>query len=149
MNSVSAIEPQWLLLIALVMASVMLFLSADLSGWSGLARHYRATTNIEGERFRFATAQMGRAPHIGMSYKNCLCITVGASGIALSLWGGGLFRCPPLLLPWSAIESVREERHHLVRFTVIRLRGSRTRLMVAPPEGSRVAEACARFAVLS
>jgi hypothetical protein len=145
LNAIQAIEPHWLLLIALVMAAAMLFLSAHLSGWSGLARHHKVTTSIEGERFRFATARMGRSPNIGVSYRNCLCITVGASGIAVSLVGGGRFGCPPLLLPWTGIESVTEERHHLVRYTVISLRGSRTRLMVAPPEGPRVAEACARF----
>jgi len=78
LSAIQAIEPQWLLLIALVMAAAMLFLSAHLSGWSGLARHHKVTTSIEGERFRFATARMGRSPNIGgVSYRNCLCITVG------------------------------------------------------------------------
>lgn len=68
------------------------------SGWSRLVARYPAPAEPEGERILWTSAQLG-----GVSFRSCLNMTLGASG--LYLVPSRLFRLfmPPMLVPWSDI----------------------------------------------
>jgi hypothetical protein len=79
-----------------------------LSGWSSLARDFRMVEPVVGKRFHFASASLGMRP-FRASYSGCLFVTVAENGIGISLFFLFRFFSPPLLIPWSAIESVEEK----------------------------------------
>ena len=112
-------------------------LLATLSGWSSLATQFRADQTIEGERFRFASASLGRR-WLPVSYGNCLFFTVAPGGLSLSILF--LFRLlsPPLFVPWSKVESIKEGRFLFMRFTVVRIAGHWSQLKVYGRLGQQV-----------
>ena len=74
-----------------------------LSGWSLLARRFRASEPFSGESWSWQSASL----RWGIHYNNCL--TIGASPEALYLSVTPLFRflslfTPPLRVPWREIE---------------------------------------------
>jgi len=80
-----------------------------MSGWSVLASQYRANDDIEEEKYRFVSGSMGKGL-LPVKFGNCLFITVGNAGIYISILALFRFRCPPLFIPWSQIETIKEER---------------------------------------
>jgi hypothetical protein len=84
----------------------LLWLLSQIGGWAALAKKYRLTgpaDNIDwkGWQFGFFNDWFG--------YKGCLWIAVGSEGIYLKTGPDILFRVghPPLLIPWSAVQSVQ------------------------------------------
>jgi hypothetical protein len=91
--------PAWLWLIFLLLPAVWLLImrfAAWSSGWSRLARTYRATAAPEGERFRWQSARFGWA-----DYNGCLTLVVAREGLHLTLCRLFSFGHAPLLIPWS------------------------------------------------
>jgi hypothetical protein len=74
-------------------------------------------------------------------YRNALFVTVGRSGLSLSVLF--LFRVlhPPLFIPWSAVEAVRPERFWLVNRTAVYLRGFDKRMLFRGRAGQKILEA--------
>jgi hypothetical protein len=73
-------------------------------GWHSLSSKYGSNRTIAGQHFRFASMSMVRTP-LPVNYNGCLFVTVGDEGIALSVLFPFRPLHPPLLIPWSAIES--------------------------------------------
>lgn len=98
-------------------------LLAHLGGWASLARSYRADRTEEGKSFWFASGAMGKR-FLPVNYGNCLFVTLGSSGIRLSILFPFRFQSPPLFVPWSDVESVTQRRFlFLFRYVVIVVKG--------------------------
>ncbi|MFM7314328.1 MAG: hypothetical protein ACKO0M_14395 [Cyanobium sp.] len=145
-----SIEPRRVALILLVVVPVAA--NAIVSGWRRLARGFKAGSVIEGERFRSLTVLMGRSFSTSVTCRGVMLVTVGSSGLGVSLIDGSRFvglllLSPPLLLPWGETASMVVVEHHLLRLVVIRLRSSPIQLMIEAPSGRDVAAASARFLI--
>ena len=114
-------DPQWFPVYFVVVWLCITGLLSVLSGWSGLAGHFRAEESVQGEKFRFVSGSIGNR-FLPVSYGNCLFITVNDSGFGLAILF--LFRLlsPPLFIPWSAVASVKRKRFLFFPYTVVRLR---------------------------
>jgi hypothetical protein len=77
----------------------IVWLMAQIGGWSRLARHYPGSkVPPEGRVLASATGMIGLS-----SYKRVLRIVVTAEGLYLSVWRIFSIAHPPLFIPWSAI----------------------------------------------
>jgi hypothetical protein len=108
----------------------MCALMAKLSGWQKLAERFPWRQTAGGETFRMASAAIGKSSAFPVNYKNCLTIVVGRSGLALSLFFAFRILSPPLLIPWSQLESVTLEKAWFGRHVSILIRGSPIRIGV-------------------
>jgi hypothetical protein len=124
----------WLVVTAMV---------AYTSGWPGLAERFRATQPASGERFRFVSGSMGPA-----SFGSCLFVTVGETGLHLSILFAFRFCCPPLFIPWSAVESVEEKRSLFLRSVIVRVRDHWATLALWGRPGQAIRDAYARASLL-
>jgi len=118
-------------------------LLAYLSGWITFARTFRTTIDGNGERFRFASGAIGASKWFPVNYRNCLTLDVGREGLRLAMFFPFRFLCPPLFIPWQAVESVAEERFWMVKYSVIRVRGFSARILVRGQAGEKVRSAYA------
>ena len=105
-------------LVVLFWCSVVVMISF-IGGWHSLAKVYRAEETTfriarrdEGKRFRWASLAMG--PNYFPKYGNCVNVVVSERGIGLRVWL--IFRVfhPPLLIPWSAVESCDLDKQILI-----------------------------------
>jgi hypothetical protein len=80
-----------------------------LSGWSFLAHKFKATTQIDGDEYRFVSGSIGRRV-LPVNYGHCLFVTVGKTGLHLSMFLPFRLGSPPLFIPWSEIEEVKAKR---------------------------------------
>jgi hypothetical protein len=102
-------------------------LLAHLSGWRSLAQRFPARA-VEGERFRFASANLGKQTWLPVSYSNCLFFTVARSGLSISVFFPFRFLSPEMHIPWSQVDSVEEKSWLLGRRTEVRIHGSSVKL---------------------
>ena len=135
----AAFDPKLVLPALVVVMAVIAALLAYLSGWRELARRFPAAAQTDGERFYFASAKMGRVPWFLVNYGVCLIITVGRSGIYVSIFMPFRLLCPDFFVPWSAVEAVEEQATALSRRTVVRMRGSPVTLALRGSVGHCVA----------
>lgn len=119
-----AFNPQWFLPALVVGMVAVATLLAYLSGWRRLAKRFPPVAQIDGERFYFASAKMGMVPWFQINYGVCLIITVGRTGIYVSIFMPFRLLCPDFFLPWSAVEGVEEQSSALSRRMVVRIQGS-------------------------
>jgi hypothetical protein len=133
-------ESPWFLPFFVAMWVAVCSALAVLSGWYGLAERFRAGTPLQGARFRFASASIGRA-WFPVSYGNCLFFTVTPTGLGLSLLF--IFRplSPPLFVPWSEVSSVTERRFLFFRSALIRLNGHWSQIRVHGRAGQGILSA--------
>jgi hypothetical protein len=103
---------------------------ARISGWSALAARFPAGERPDGERVFWTSAQIG-----GVSFKNCLNLTVADSGLHLA--PTFLFRTfmPALLIPWREVRFSGFRRWFFVEFAVFSLGPDRTSFAVWPKTG--------------
>jgi len=96
-------NPLWFAAFFLVAWVAVTVLLAVLSGWPSLARRFRTGDRPSG------TPMRGQVSRIGLvTERNVTGLVVSDRGLYLwALWPFRLLR-PPLLIPWSAIRSVRE-----------------------------------------
>ncbi len=95
-------------------------------GWRALARHYPASTEFLGRRFRFRSAQFGG----WVGYNASLTAGADPFGLFLAVWP--IFRVwhPPLFVPWSDITVSLEQSRWLtvVLLTFAKVPGAKVRI---------------------
>lgn len=94
----------------------VLFLLSHLSGWRRLAERYRASGQSGGHEFRWQSGYVG-----AVSYRNCLNVRVGPSGVSLALVRPLHVFHPDLQIPWAALsnpQSMKVLWHESTRFDV-------------------------------
>jgi len=96
-------DPLWFVVFLVAAWIAVTLLLAVLSGWPSLARRFRADARPPGAPLR------GQVSRIGLvTERNVTGLVISDRGLYLwTLWPFRLLR-PPLLIPWSAIRSVRE-----------------------------------------
>lgn len=139
------LEPQWFFPLFIIMWFGVSGMLAHIGGWSSLAARFRATHPPTGKRFGFASGSMG-SKLFPVRYGGCLFVTVGDTGIHLAILFPFRFQSPPLLIPWSQIESVTERNSLFMRDTIIRVRGQETAISVYGRAGVFIRETYARTA---
>ena len=130
----------WLLPLLVVTWLIACAMLSFMSGWRRLAARFPASSGIDGETYRFASMSLG-AGLLPVHYRNSMFVTVGRSGLSMSVFI--LFRVmhPPLFIPWSAVETVQPERFWLVNHTVVYIRGFDKRLLFRGRAGKKILEA--------
>ena len=89
-------------------ASLWLLVSAVVSyigGWTALAKEYRVTSKVFGERWTMQSGQMRWL----VGYGNCLTVGSDQTGLYLAVLPLFRFRHPPLLIPWERIAIARRK----------------------------------------
>lgn len=109
------------------------------SGWRQLAQRFPARPAAAGERFRFASAKMGRYAWFPVSYGGVLDVRVTADGIALSVCQPFRLLCADFFLPWSEVLSVKERVAFLSRRMVVTIRESPVEIAFRGPVGGAIA----------
>ena len=116
------------------------------SGWTKLAKSFRASGPMQGEAFRFVSGSLGGSA-VPVSYGSCLVVRVGDGGFRLSIMMPFRFLCPPLFIPWNEVESLEQRRVLFMKQTVLRLRGRLTEFSVRGGAASALTAAYARAAL--
>lgn len=138
------LQPQWFFPLFVVGWFVASGMGALLSGWRSLSERFSAPAEVAGERFRFVSGSMGWVPWFPISYSNCLFLTVGEAGMALSLFLLFRFLSPPLFIPWAQVESVEKKSGLFGRRVVLQFKDSAVRLTLSGEVASRVVAAHAK-----
>lgn len=138
-------EPQYFVPLFVVGWFCLTAALSYIAGWTELALRFRSNHPIEGERFWFASGCVGASTWFPVCYRNCLFITVGESGFLMSVFFLFRFLSPPLFIPWFDVESITEQRFWFVRYTVIRIRGFSTKIMVTGRARQGITRACIRL----
>ena len=135
-SNISGIVAGFILLFSVAWLGTCALLSL-MGGWHRLAAKYRSTSEIDGEKYRFASMSLGTG-FFPVRYRNVLFVTVGRTGITLSV--NFLFRVlhPPLLIPWSAVETVRPETSWLATHTAVYLHDFDKRLLFRGRAGKKI-----------
>jgi len=107
------VDQAWLFPLFILMWSVIWIVAtaslSRLSGWYLLASRFKATIEPEGNKYRFVSGSIGRRI-LPISYRSCLFVTVGKTGIHISILFPFRLGSAPLLIPWSAIETAEPKR---------------------------------------
>jgi hypothetical protein len=84
---------------------IILFVLANIGGWSRLAQYYEAQSKFEGEKWSFKSGRMGMTNYSG-------CLKIGSDDYGLYLAVLPLFRVghPPLFIPWHDITTSKSRR---------------------------------------
>ena len=144
-SAVSTVLPSaWFVPLFFVMLLGIGALLAVASGWRTLSHRFPPVVQVEGQRFHFASAKMGRVPWFPVNYGGCLIITVTPTGLAISIYLPFRLLCPEFFVPWSQVESVEERATALSRRTVVRIRGSTIWLALRGSVGQSVSAMFAR-----
>lgn len=93
------------------------FVLSRVSGWSLLAKRFRADSRFPGRIWGWQSARM----RWGCNYNNCLTFGSAPSGLYLSIMF--LFRigAPSLLIPWPEVTFWRRRKFLFFRFVELRL----------------------------
>ena len=117
--------------------TLICFVCSRISGWRALADAFPGQPDPAAQRFLGVSGWLGRIP-----YRRLLIVSISAQGIGLRLLPlAGLF-APPLLIPWSQIERVRQLR--MLGTTThyeVNLRGGRHTLGVLGKVGPAIHQA--------
>lgn len=95
-------------LYVLVAAGAWVAMSIAISratGWATLATFYRSAEKLDGERWRFQSAQM----RWKMGYNNCLTFGFTPSGLFITMIFFFRFGHPSLVIPWPDISAERKK----------------------------------------
>lgn len=133
----AVLHSQWfvpLFFVSLLGAAALL---AVVSGWRTLARRFPPAARVDGERFYFASAKIGRVSWFLVNYGACLIVTIGRTGLSMSIFMPFRLFCPEFFVPWTEVESVEERPSALSRRTVVRIRGSSVQLALRGAVGQR------------
>ncbi|WDI44613.1 hypothetical protein [Bremerella sp. P1] len=95
----------FLLLFIVALFCGFTLLIAFLGDWGLLAKSFRAREKPSGKFFYFRSAGVGMA-----SYRNMLTVGVTAKGLYLAVFFPFRFVHPPLLIPWSEIKDIHENK---------------------------------------
>ena len=94
-------------------------------GWSQLAEKYACHNPYNGPKQGWQWGMLNWA-----AYKGCLWLAISPDGLYLETGPSLLFRAfhPPLLIPWSAIKSVKETKYWFMRVLEIKFMQSDVKL---------------------
>ncbi len=134
---------EWFLSLFVLMWFVMSGLLSLISGWWGLASRFRSEKLAHGDSFRFVSGSIGSAL-FPVSYGSCLFVTINEEGFRVAILFLFRFLSPPLLIPWSKVESVIEKRFFFMRYAAIRIRENWPVLSFCGKAGKRILETYAR-----
>lgn len=108
---------------------------ARVSGWTLLAKRFTAGEPENKGQIRNASALIQQYRLLPVRYKGCLFFTVSKKGVYLSISFLFRFLCPPLFIPWSAIESITEQRHLFGSYGVITIRNCPVKIVAMGAAG--------------
>ena len=140
-------QSEWFLPLFFAMLLGVGILVTVASGWRTLSNRFPSVAQVEGERFHFASAKMGRVPWFPVNYGGILIVTITPTGLAISIYLPFRLLCPEFFIPWAQVESVEERASALSRRTVVRIRGSTVWLALRGTVGQRVSAMYARMQV--
>lgn len=123
-----SLQTTFLILLFVVFVIAFAGLMAAASGWRTLAQRFPHVMQAQGQRYRLASAKMGRVPWFPVNFGATLVVTVGPTGFSMSAYFPFRFFCPAFFVPWSEVESVKERSTALSRRTVVRFRDSSVQL---------------------
>jgi hypothetical protein len=123
-------------------AGVVLWLlfSAFLSvfgGWHELAERFADGKTLHGDQFWVRSGAIGWKL-FPVNYGNCLFVTVGADGFALSIVLLLRFMHPRLVIPWSAVERCEPVKFWLVHHVAVHITGFTRRLWLSGNLGQKI-----------
>jgi hypothetical protein len=125
-NTVDSLFRYFPLLFLVGWLAISAFLSRA-GGWQDLAKRYASQAAIAGKRFWFTSLLTGSSS-FPVRYSSCLFVSVGRQGIRISPLFLFRFMHPPLVIPWSAIESVTEDEGRALTYTGVQIRGFQYKL---------------------
>ena len=82
----------------------LLWLLSRISGWSLLARHYRAPASVVGESAYLRSGRIGV-----INYHSCLSFRVNDDGLRIAVAFPLRLAHPPLFIPWDHLHHVAED----------------------------------------
>ena len=131
------LDPEWFFPFFILM---WLAISAALSlmgGWHSLAERFKSGEEVEGERYRFRSGEMGFGM-VPVSYGACLFVTVGPTAFSLSVLFVFRFLHPRLVIPWSAVERCERVRYWLMNRVAVHVEGFDRRILFPGAVGERI-----------
>jgi len=114
-----------------------------LGGWHELAERFSDGKTLAGERFRFRSGAIGWKL-FPVNYGNCLFVTVGRDGFALSIFLLIRFMHPTLVIPWSAVERCEPVRFLFVNYVAVYITGFKRRVLFTGSLGKKILDAWTR-----
>lgn len=111
-----------------------------IGGWHALAKRYRNSLSPPGKLFSFASLGLG-AGLVPVSYRSCLFVRLGSTGISLSVFPFFRFFHPKLFIPWSAVSECKRERFWFMNCTALYLSEPQIRLLFYGRVGRDIYEA--------
>lgn len=116
MHAPNQLPPEAILPVFLGAFALSAYFIAAVSGWRHIAKKHPATGPTPGALKYFVWGQVG-----WVNYQHCL--RVGGDERGLYLVPFFIFRLfhPPLFIPWSEIQTRKQERHFFVRVDTIEL----------------------------
>ena len=135
-------EP-WLLLVyplfaVVIWAATLTALSIG-GGWRALAQRFPATGRPAGAIWSFSSATF-RTRLLPIHYGNCVTVTVSDAGLRIDVLFVFRPMHPPILIPWSAIDSVGRKSGSLRRrAAVLAIRDFERRVVLYGNAGEKVA----------
>lgn len=112
---------------------------AHVSGWADMATKFRQRKPFLGESFTSVSGAMGKG-RFPVGYRSCLSVVVGQTGFSLAVLFPFRLLSPPLLIPWSQVETVVDEKLLFARYTRVRLHGQWQVISIRGPAGQRIKE---------
>jgi hypothetical protein len=104
----------------LLWTGIVMFLSRA-SGWHGLAQRFACPVAPAGETHSAQSAMFGWA-----RYKSTVTVTIADQGVHLALFFLFKMGHPPILIPWSEIESAETSSYLFFKTTRLKLRSGVT-----------------------
>lgn len=104
----------------LLWTGIVMFLSRA-SGWHGLAQRFSCPVAPAGESFSGQSAMFGFA-----RYKSTVTVTIADQGVHLSLFFLFKMGHPPILIPWSEIQSAETSSYLFFKTTRVTLKNGAT-----------------------
>ena len=77
------------------------WLMSRISGWSALAKKFRAAHPFVGEKRHLQSGALG-----WVNYRSCLTVGVGREGLYVSVLPLFAIGSPPLIIPWSSMHDI-------------------------------------------
>jgi hypothetical protein len=109
------------------------YLMSRLSGWRSLAERYRTGGAPDGERLTWTSGQLG-----GVSFRSCLNLALGPSGLFIAPALPFRLFMPPLLVPWNEVRFEGFTRLFFFELACFRLGGEGPILALYRPTAERL-----------
>jgi len=141
--SPSSLDLEWFLPAGVVLWLAFSAFISIVGGWHELAERFSDGKSLEGERFRFRSGAIG-SKLFPVNYGNCLFVTVGRDGFALSIFLLVRFMHPRLMIPWSAVEHCEPVKHWFVSYIAVHITGFKRRLLFSGNLGETILDTWTR-----